>query len=69
MDLASARDAGISFFTHKATEGVDWEDRYYKKALDRARSAGIPVLGSYHYLWPDPPRACLPIWWRPHGRG
>jgi hypothetical protein len=55
MDLASARDAGISFFTHKATEGGDWEDRYYKKALDRARRAAIPVLGSYHYLWPDPP--------------
>jgi GH25 family lysozyme M1 (1,4-beta-N-acetylmuramidase) len=55
MDLASARQAGISFFTHKATEGGDWEDRYYKKALDRARRAGIPVLGSYHYLWPDPP--------------
>ncbi len=55
MDLASARDAGISFFTHKATEGGDWEDRYYKRALERARRAAIPVLGSYHYLWPDPP--------------
>ena len=55
MDLASARQAGISFFTHKATEGDDWKDRYYKKALDRARRAGITVLGSYHYLWPDPP--------------
>ena len=43
MDLASARQAGISFLTHKATEGGDWEDRYYKKALDRARRAGIRV--------------------------
>jgi hypothetical protein len=55
MDLASAREAGISFFTHKATEGGDWEDRYYRRALERARRAGIPVLGAYHYLWPDPP--------------
>lgn len=55
MDLVSARTDGISFFTHKATEGGDWKDRYYKEGLERARSAGIPVLGSYHYLWPDPP--------------
>jgi hypothetical protein len=27
MDLVSAREAGIYFFTHKATEGGDWEDR------------------------------------------
>ena len=32
------------FFTHKATEGGDWEDRYYKKALNRARRAAIPVF-------------------------
>ena len=25
------------------------------KLLERARAAGIPVLGAYHYLWPDPP--------------
>ena len=55
MDLASARADGISFFTHKATEGGNWKDPYYKKALERARKAGIPVLGTYHYLWPDPP--------------
>lgn len=55
MDLNSARADRISFFTHKATEGGDWNDPYYKRALERARDAGIPVLGSYHYLWPDPP--------------
>jgi hypothetical protein len=25
------------------------------EAMERARSAGIPVLGCHHYLWPDPP--------------
>jgi GH25 family lysozyme M1 (1,4-beta-N-acetylmuramidase) len=57
MDLTSARADGISFFTHKATEGGDWKDPHYKEALERARKAGIPVLGSYHYLWPDPPNS------------
>lgn len=57
MDLNSARAAGISFFTHKATEGGDWTDPYYRNGLERARAAGIPVLGCYHYLWPDPPNS------------
>lgn len=57
MDLVSARADGISFFTHKATEGGDWKDPYYTEALERARKTGIPVLGSYHYLWPDPPNS------------
>ena len=57
MDLESARAEGISFFTHKATEGGDWTDPYYREGLERARRAGIPVLGCYHYLWPDPPNS------------
>lgn len=55
MDLVAAQRDGISFFTHKATEGGDWQDPHYREALERARGAGIPVLGAYHYLWPEPP--------------
>lgn len=52
MDLKAARDAGISFFTHKASEGDSFKEVHLKAGLDRARAAGIPVLGAYHVLWP-----------------
>lgn len=52
MDLQAARADGISFFTHKAAEGANgwYVDQHYKQALDRARHAGIPVLGAYFVL-------------------
>jgi GH25 family lysozyme M1 (1,4-beta-N-acetylmuramidase) len=50
MNLAAARADGISFFTHKATEGVDVRHIHYGAALTRARDAGIPVLGAYHVV-------------------
>ncbi len=62
MDLVSAQRDGISFFTHKATEGSDFKDPYFKQALERARAAGIPVLGCYHYLWPDNIEAQVNFW-------
>lgn len=55
MDLQAARAAGISFFTHKASEGVDFKDSHFKEAMDRARTARIPVLGAYHVLYPGDP--------------
>jgi GH25 family lysozyme M1 (1,4-beta-N-acetylmuramidase) len=57
MDLAAAGAAGISFFVHKATEGTTYQDEYYVEAMNRARSARIPVMGAYHALWPDDPIA------------
>lgn len=51
MDLQAARAAGVSFFTHKLSEG-DWLDPHYKEAMDRARAARIPVVGAYHVLFP-----------------
>jgi GH25 family lysozyme M1 (1,4-beta-N-acetylmuramidase) len=52
MDLSAAKNDGVSFFTHKALEGTNYwyRDAHYKEALNRARSAGIPVLGAYHVL-------------------
>ncbi|MCX2931187.1 GH25 family lysozyme [Mycobacterium sp. CVI_P3] len=62
MDLVAAQGDGISFFTHKATEGGDWKDSHYKDALDRARAAAIPVLGTYHYLKPGDIEAQVKFW-------
>ena len=54
MDLVAAKADGISFFTHKATEGGDWKDRHYKKALERARRAG--TLWNSDYTGSGAPR-------------
>ena len=62
MDLVAAQRDGVSFFTHKATEGADWKARHYQEALERARNAGIPVLGTYHFLWPDNIEAQMNFW-------
>lgn len=50
MNLAAARADGISFFTHKATEGTSVRHIHYGAALTRARDAGVPVLGAYHVV-------------------
>jgi GH25 family lysozyme M1 (1,4-beta-N-acetylmuramidase) len=62
MNLVAAQRDGISFFTHKATEGGDWRAVHYQEALDRARGAGIPVLGAYHFLWPDNVETQVNFW-------
>lgn len=62
MNLVSAQRDGISFFVHKATEGRTWKAKNYREALERARSAGIPVLGTYHYLWPEEIEAQMTEW-------
>lgn len=50
MDLAAAYRDGIRFFTHKATEGTGTQHKHYGTALNRARAAGIPVVGAYHVV-------------------
>ena len=47
MDLVSAKAAGVSFFTYKATEGTSTKHIHYGEALKRARDAGIEFLGAY----------------------
>lgn len=47
MDLVSAKAAGVRFFTHKATEGTSVHHSHYGEALQRARDAGIGLLGAY----------------------
>lgn len=54
MDISAAVRDGIKFFTHKASEGVDgwYVDPYYKRALDKAKAAGMPIMGAYFVLHP-----------------
>jgi glycosyl hydrolase family 25 len=42
--------AGLSGFTHKATEGISVVHDRYGPRLNAARAAGVPVLGAYHVL-------------------
>lgn len=57
MDLAAARAAGISFFTHKATEGTSVRHVHYGEALRRARAAAMPFTGAYHVVRSGPTSA------------
>lgn len=50
LDLASMHADGVEFVTHKATEGVAGRHVHYGQVLDRARAAGVPVLGAYHVV-------------------
>jgi len=55
MDLNAAKKDSIQFFTYKCSEGHTERFPHFKESLDRARKAGIPVLGAYHVLWPGNP--------------
>ncbi|HTI26197.1 MAG TPA: GH25 family lysozyme [Kutzneria sp.] len=54
MDLAAARRDGITFFTHKATEGTSTQHKHLADRLDRARAVGIEFLGAYHVVRSGP---------------
>lgn len=54
MDLAAAARDGISWFTHKATEATNVRHENLGTMLNRARAAGIPVLGAYHVVRSSP---------------
>lgn len=75
MDMVAAHQAGINFFTHKASEGTSVRHSRFGEAMQRARSAGIPILGAYHVVR-SPPNAAAEVdyflsyvnsaapWWR-----
>jgi hypothetical protein len=47
MDLVAAKNDGITFFTHKATEGTSIRHVHFAEAVRRARAAGVAVVGAY----------------------
>ncbi len=49
VNLAAAVAAGISFATHKATEGTTLTDPRYGQAAARAHGT-VPLFGAYHVL-------------------
>jgi GH25 family lysozyme M1 (1,4-beta-N-acetylmuramidase) len=49
MDIGAAVRAGISFLTHKATEGTTYTDAQFATAMSRAHGV-VPVAGAYHVL-------------------
>lgn len=62
MDLALAKQQGISLFTHKSSEGSTYTDPNFDEAMTRAQAAGFPVVGAYHVLWPNNPAAQADFW-------
>lgn len=50
MNLAAAKADGITWFTHKATEGTSTKHIHLADALNRARSAGFEFVGAYHVV-------------------
>ncbi|QVI18775.1 hypothetical protein KHQ06_19790 [Nocardia tengchongensis] len=62
MNMVAAQRDGISFFIYKTSEGSDWQSQHYQTVLERGRDAGIPVLGSYHFLWPDDIESQIEFW-------
>lgn len=47
MDLNAAVADGITYFTHKATEGGNYRDPYVGEAMRRARASGLKWYGTY----------------------
>jgi len=47
---ATVSFAGLSFLTHKSTEGTSVAHAQYGPRLNAARAFGVPVLGAYHVL-------------------
>ena len=64
MNLVEAQRDGISFFTYNATQGTSGVAEHYRQALERARDAGIPVLGSSHLLRRGDVEAQVQYWMR-----
>jgi Glycosyl hydrolases family 25 len=54
MNLAAAKADGMTFFTHKATEGTSTKHVHTGDALQRARAAGFEFIGAYHVVRSGP---------------
>lgn len=50
FDVAAMARDGIAFLTAKATESTGIKHVHYGEALNRARAAGIELLGAYHVV-------------------
>lgn len=49
IDWKKAKDAGVRFVFHKATQGATYQDPNYGKRRSEVHDAGL-IWGAYHYL-------------------
>lgn len=52
IDFRKAKEAGVKFVYHKATEGTTYRDDLYTRRRAECLKAGIP-FGAYHFARPD----------------
>lgn len=50
FDQGSINFAGLGFFTSKSSEGATVQHHSYGPHLNAAKTAGVPVVGSYHVV-------------------
>lgn len=62
VDLSDAKKAGISFVTHKATEGTTYRDSQLPAFITQAVEVGMPVVGTYHAMHPGNVQAQADFW-------
>lgn len=51
LDFRRAKDAGVKFVFHKATEGLSFKDQLYPSRRSQVAGVGIP-FGAYHFARP-----------------
>lgn len=51
IDWPVAKNAGVRFVYHKATEGTTWTDEFYHSRREHTKEAGV-VFGAYHFAHP-----------------
>jgi lysozyme len=52
IDFEKVKAAGIRYVFVRATEGITYQDAFFKQNLDEAREAGL-VIGAYHFYETD----------------
>lgn len=52
LDLRRAKEAGLKFLYHKATEGTSVKDNEYDDRRTQAKRSGVP-FGAYHFARPE----------------
>ena len=52
IDFDKVKAAGIRYVFVRATEGITYQDAFFKQNLDEAREAGL-VIGAYHFYETD----------------
>src|SRR3954468_9595328 len=52
INWSSARSCGTMFAFAKSTEGVSYQDSYFKRNMTNGKAAGV-LMGAYHFAHPE----------------